>query len=102
MTSSIKTVTPAEVDHIAHLAQLPVTALELKKLTQQLVAILTFIGKLKELDTKGIAPTNQVTGLENIFREDVVSTSLTQAEALVAAPNTYKGYFKVKAVFEEI
>ncbi|MBU1987583.1 Asp-tRNA(Asn)/Glu-tRNA(Gln) amidotransferase subunit GatC, partial [Patescibacteria group bacterium] len=45
---------------------------ELKKYSNQLSDILSYINQLKEADTTNVEPTAQVTGMENIFREDTV------------------------------
>lgn len=89
-----------DVEHIATLANLGLTPQEIKKFQVQLSAIIEFVGKLNEVDTKDVEPTSQVTGLENVFREDEIKLSLTQKEALKNAPRKYNGYFLVKAVLE--
>lgn len=96
-----QSITNEKVKYIAKLANLPVSDEEAKKLSTDLSDTLKFINKVKQVDTKGIEPTSNVTGLENVFREDKVLPSLTQEEALSGAPVKYKGYFKVKAVLEE-
>lgn len=92
-----------DIDRVADLAHLPVTEQEKKIYRPQLTAILSYIAKLNEVHTENVEPTSQVTGLVNVFREDVIDTSriLSQKEALANAPATHKGYVKVKAVFEE-
>lgn len=61
-----------QIKHIANLAKLELTEEELERYTGQLSNVLNYIDQLKEVDTTGVEPTAQVTGLENIFREDVV------------------------------
>lgn len=89
-----------EVKHVAHLAQLSLTEGEVKKFRRQLSEILDFVGQLSRIETKEVIPTSQVTGLENVFREDIVRPSLSQDEALANAPRKHEGYFVVKAIFE--
>lgn len=88
------------ISHIAKLANLTITPDEEAKFESQLSSILSYVEKLNELDTTGVEETSQVTGLENITREDNTSPSLSQAEALSQSKNTYKGFFAVKGVFE--
>jgi len=88
-----------QTKHVAHLAKLRLSEKEIEKFRQQLSSILNYVDQLKELDTKKIEPTSQVTGLENVFREDKVLPSMSQEEALSNAKETYKGFFKVKAIF---
>ena len=91
--------TKGQVLHIAKLAKLHLTEKEVRKFQHELSDILEYIEILNELDTKGVKPTSQVTGLENVFREDGVEKSLTQKEALSGAKNKKEGYFRVRAIF---
>lgn len=88
------------VSHIAQLASLPLNDEEIKKFEKQLLETLQYVDQLNEVDTKNVKPTNQVTGLENIFREDEASESLSQKEALSNAKSTDKGFFKVKGILD--
>ena len=88
------------IPHVAKLANLEIREDEELKFESQLSAVLTYIERLNEVDTKGINETSQVTGLENIMREDTTSPSLSQVEALSEAHQTHKGLFAVKGVFE--
>jgi aspartyl-tRNA(Asn)/glutamyl-tRNA(Gln) amidotransferase subunit C len=90
-----------DVSHVAKLANLPLTDEEKKIFAKQLDETLEHIASLNKIDTKGIEPTSQVTGLENVTREDTVTPSLTQDEALQNAKDTYKGYIEVPAIIEE-
>ncbi len=92
-----------QVRHVAHLAHLPVSEESIAKLQKELEATFEYINKIKSLNTKGVDETSQVTGLENVFREDIVDNkrTLPQKEVLSTAPSIYKGYFKVKAIFHE-
>lgn len=84
-----------QVQHIANLANLFLTKQEIKKFQKQLGDILDYIEILNELDTKEAEPTSQVTGLENIFREDKINNHLSQNDALSGAKSKHKGYFKI-------
>lgn len=88
------------VPHIAKLANLSIKNDNLKILEAQLSSILDYIEKLKEIDTKNIGETNQVTGLRNVTREDKTSPSFSQEEALSNAKDKHNGLFKIKAIFE--
>jgi len=91
-----------QVKHIAKLANLKLTGAEISKFQKQLSKILDYVEQLNKLNTKKVEPASQVTGLENIFREDEPKPSLSQKEVLSGAKNTEKGMFKIKAIFEEI
>ncbi len=91
-----------DVKHVAKLANLTLTPEEESKFELQLSNILTYVEKLKEVDTKNVEQTAQVTGLENVKREDTnAQVSLSQEEALSGTKNKHNGFFKVKAIFEE-
>lgn len=92
--------TKEQVLHIAKLAKLTLSEKEIIKFQKQLSDILGYIEVLNELDTSKVKPTSQVTGLENVLREDKVGKCLTKKEALSNAKNKHEGYFKVKAIFE--
>ncbi len=87
-----------DIAHIAKLANLTLTEEEKKKFQKQLEETVDYIEGLSEVETKDVEPISQVTGLENITREDKVTRSLSQEEALKNAKSTHKGYFKVKGI----
>ena len=89
------------VPHVAKLANLTLKPEEEKKFEKQLSDILTYVDKLKEVDTKNVEITSQVTGLENATREDEVKSSLSQGEVLSGTKKKHNGFFKVKAILEE-
>jgi len=89
-----------EVKHIAKLAHLKLTDQETVNFQKQLASILNFVSALSTVDTKDVVPTSQVTGLENVFREDEVRESLPQSDALANAKRKHNGYFVVDAIFE--
>ncbi|MDP4007693.1 MAG: Asp-tRNA(Asn)/Glu-tRNA(Gln) amidotransferase subunit GatC [Candidatus Peregrinibacteria bacterium] len=68
--------TSEEVRHIAHLARLKLSEEEVEKFSTQLTGILQWMEMLKEVDTDGVEETCQVTGLENVLREDSVKCDL--------------------------
>lgn len=90
-----------DVEHVAKLANLPLKKDEEKKFEKQLSEILNYVEKLKEVDTKNIETTSQVTGLENVMRDDEAIPSLTQEEALSNAKSQHNGFIKVKAILED-
>lgn len=89
------------VSHVAKLANLSLSQDEKVKFEEQLEETIDYVKELEEIPTKNIEPASQVTGLENVTREDIVKPSLSQEEALANAKKTYNGFFKVDAVFEQ-
>ncbi len=90
-----------DVNHVAKLANLTLEKGEEEKFEKQLSEVLEYISRLNELDTTDIEPTSQVTGLENVTREDKAHPSLSQEEALSNAKKSHNGLFQVKGIFEE-
>src|SRR5438093_833295 len=90
-----------DILHLAKLANLTISEEKITKFQNQLSEIIDYFNKLKEIDTEKVEPTNQVTGLQNVLREDVTSKEriLHQEEALKNAPKKKNGYFQVKAIF---
>jgi aspartyl-tRNA(Asn)/glutamyl-tRNA(Gln) amidotransferase subunit C len=89
-----------DVLHIAKLANLSLKADEIKKYEAQLLEILQYIEILKKVNTDDVPETSQVTGLENVTKDDSTTPSLSQNEALANTKNKQNGSFKVKAIFE--
>lgn len=88
-----------DVKKLAKLSALTVTDDEAKSLQKELEEILSFVGQLSEVDTEGVEPTYQVTGLSNVWREDkIVDYGVSQEELLKNAPDTQDGQIKVKRV----
>jgi len=90
-----------EVEHVAHLARLRLSAEELEKMRTDLSNILGYIDMLKEVDVSDVTPTAQVTDLFNIMRDDEVGPSLPREDVLANAPDQRDGMFRVKAIFDE-
>ena len=53
---------------------------------------------LDELDTDGVEPTFQLTGLQNVWREDEVKQNLTREQLLALAPESEDNQVKVPKV----
>ncbi len=93
--------TSQEVKHIAKLADLSLTEVEIEKFREQLSKVVEYIQTLSSVDVKNVKVTGQITGFENVTREDEPAPSLTGKEALSNAKNTDNGFIKVKAIFDE-
>ncbi len=93
-------ITKEQVEKVAKLSKL-----ELKGEEEMFAGLFTDtlekIEILKELDTKNVSETFQVTGLTNIFQKnDENKASLTQAEALSSGKEVSNGLFVTKGVFD--
>jgi aspartyl-tRNA(Asn)/glutamyl-tRNA(Gln) amidotransferase subunit C len=93
-------ITVKDVEHVANLARLDLSAEEKEQFTGQLNAILKYAEKLNELDTTGVEATSHVLPLANVMREDDVRPSWPIEQVLKNAPDEEDGQFKVPAVLE--
>lgn len=91
-------VTTEQLQHVASLARLKLTDEELKKLN--LEAVIEFANKLSELDTQKEMPTNHISEIHNVFREDEVKTSFDRDDILKNAPAKARGCVLVPKVVE--
>lgn len=89
-----------EVEHIAALARLRLTAEEKARYREQLSAILDYMASLNRLDTSDIEPTATVLPLRTVLRPDAVTPSLPPDTLLALAPETEAQMFRVPAVLE--
>lgn len=94
------TLTNAEVEHIAGLARLELSAEEKARYREQLSAILDYAARLQELDTSHIPPTASVLAARCPLRADEPAAPLPLAEVLANAPQTAAGQFRVPPVLE--
>ncbi|MDO8499395.1 MAG: Asp-tRNA(Asn)/Glu-tRNA(Gln) amidotransferase subunit GatC [bacterium] len=90
----------AEVRKIAHLARISLTEAEEKRHAATISAVLDYMKILNEVDTAGVEPTFQVTGLEDVLREDKVHESKIKNELVAAFPEKSGSLNVVPAVFE--
>ena len=89
-----------EIKHIAKLANLTLSEEEIELFSHQLSETLEHIAELDKLSIEKVIPTFQTTGLINIFRKDEIKPSLSQDQALSNSKSTYKGFFKIKPIFD--
>ena len=94
-------ITREDVEHVAELARLELTAAEKEQFIVQLNSILTYVEQLNELDTTDVDPTSHVRRMSNVFRDDVVRPSLDRALVLQNAPEESHFFFKVPRIIEE-
>ena len=95
----MSTITTNDVRHLAQLSNLQLSDDEITSLQTDLANILDYINQLNEIDTTGIEPTYQVTGLENVWRDDVVDAStVTREDLLALAPEQTDNSIKVPQV----
>jgi|SRR5699024_2049682 len=93
-------ITKKEVNHIADLAHLQLSAEESEDLVREMDRILDYIGSLQEVDTSGVAPLQHPVELEYRLRKDESKEPLDHEEALKNAPDADTDYFRVPRVLD--
>lgn len=95
-------ITRSDVEKIAELARLELTAEESESFTLQLASILSHIDKLNELDTTDVPPMSHCStatdDIEYARRDDQARPSLGQSLAVENAPDQEAGFFKIPKV----
>lgn len=95
----MKKVTLDEIKKLANLSRIKLDAAEAESLRLELEKILGYVDQLSDVDTEGIEPTSQVTGLVNQMRPDEEKDyGATREELLKNTPDQKDGYIKVKKV----
>jgi len=89
------------IDKVANLARIEIQENEVDDLIIDMNKILTFMEKLNELDTTGVAPLVYMNADENIWREDVVKQEITVAEGLKNASKHNESFFLVPKIIEK-
>ncbi len=94
------TLTVADVERIAALAHLELTAAEAQLFTRQLADILAYAEQVQAIDTSGIAATAHVNASPRAERDDEPRASLSTMDALANAPDADPdaGLFRVPRV----
>ena len=87
-------VSQEDVRKIAHLADIGITDKELDEFTDQCTQILTYFEMLDSLNQMK----NPDRDRHTILREDIVTPSISQADALMNANEKEDGYFKAPRV----
>jgi len=86
-----------DVLKLARLARLSLSDDEVAEFSSELTAILHYVEQLQDVEVDGLKPTNQVTGLTNVMREDEVHDYGYAAKDLLKnVPATEDDLIKVK------
>jgi len=88
-----------DVLKLAVLSKLRLSDEEVENLRTELSEILNYVEQLDDVDTTGLEPTYQVTGLTNVTRPDEIRDYGYKVDELLKnAPAIQDGQFKVKRV----
>lgn len=64
--------TREDILKLAQLARIDLSEAEIDEYAEELSAILGYVEQLSSVDVAGLKPTNQVTGLTNVTRDDTI------------------------------
>ena len=88
------------IDHVAKLARLALTAEEKAKFAQQLGDVLHHIEALGKVDVSGVEPSAHAFAVHNVWQEDVARPGLAVDQALRNAPAKRDNMIAVPKVVE--
>ena len=94
-------ITLKDVEHVARLARLLLGPEEKERMRRELDGILTYIDKLRAVDTRSVEPTSHAVPMTNVMRDDVTWSSFPQSEMLANAPDRSGDFFRVPKIIEE-
>ena len=90
------------VHHLAKLAKMQLSDEETTTIQKELSDILDFVETINELDLNNVQPTSQVTGLEDVMRQDEANYNFEKSDMITTMPDTNdEGFLRVHAVFTE-
>lgn len=90
-----------DVLKLAKLTHLELTEQEIEKYIREIEEILGYVEQLQAVKLDNVPPTNQVTGLSSVMREDKpIKYQASPADLLKNVPATEKNYIKVRRVIE--
>lgn len=94
-------ITKDEIKHVATLSRLEFSEDEIDQFTQQMDDIINMANTLSEVDTEGVAETNQVVDRDTVFRADKVEHWQTRKQLLENVPETSDGFIKVPVIIDK-
>lgn len=91
-------ITREEILHVVDLARLEIEEADIDAFAAQVAQIVSYIDRLREVDTTGIPGTAHAGFFKNAFREDEEQEHLPRGEALANAPEADEESFLVPRV----
>lgn len=88
-------ITDEMIEYVGILAKLELSESEKEKAKNDMNQMLSYIDKLKELDTTGVEPMSHIFPVTNVFREDKVENENQKDAILLNAPKKKSGCFQV-------
>jgi aspartyl-tRNA(Asn)/glutamyl-tRNA(Gln) amidotransferase subunit C len=91
----------ALVENLANLSKLQFDEAEKRAIQEDLQRMVGFIAELDTVDTTGVEPLLHMGDATNVLREDLVTGSVSRADALRNAPLADEAFFKVPKVIKK-
>ncbi|MFC4455668.1 Asp-tRNA(Asn)/Glu-tRNA(Gln) amidotransferase subunit GatC [Deinococcus sonorensis] len=91
----------AEVQHLAQLARLDLTAQEQQEMLSDLNKMLGYFEQLSALNTDSVTEMQRPVDLVNVMRDDLPGQMFSQQEALTLAPEQQDGFIRVPRTVEQ-
>jgi aspartyl-tRNA(Asn)/glutamyl-tRNA(Gln) amidotransferase subunit C len=88
------------IDYLANLSRLALTAAEKEQFARQLGDILHYVEKLAQVDVTGVEPMAHAAPVFNVWQDDTPRPGLTQEQALRNAPAQREHMIVVPKVVE--
>lgn len=93
-------ITPDDINHIAHLAKLKTDDEKSAFYADQLTKIMGLVEQMNQIDTSGIEPMSHPQDAALRLREDAVTQSDQREEYQSIAPSAEQGFYLVPKVIE--
>ncbi len=90
-----------DVARLADLARIQLTEEEISRFAGEFDSIMDAVASVSEVASEDVPATSHPIAMTNVFREDVVETTLTQEQALAGAPEAQDGRFAVPPILGE-
>lgn len=92
------TLSTEEVKKIALLCRINLSESEVEKFQKELSAVLDYVAELQQVNTDGVEEISQVTGLANVFRDDLPRQSAIADEIIARFPESQDRLLKIKSI----
>lgn len=97
MNDDDKHVNPEEIEKLGELARISLSQEQIQNLEGDISEILAYVAEIDEIDTGAVE--REKPQLRNVMREDVVTSTASCAEEVLAqAPDVRDGYVVVKKI----
>jgi aspartyl-tRNA(Asn)/glutamyl-tRNA(Gln) amidotransferase subunit C len=89
------------IEKLSSLSKLAFNDSEKAEILKDLQNMLSFVDKLNEVDTAGVAPLLHISAAKNVFRADEVKVEITKEDGLMNAKLKDEHFFKVPKVIRK-